>query len=183
MIYLSKEHNIKNVLWAAYKRPSDFGDYSLSVDNTVTPFPEEVLKHFRNLHRVQGLGLNAGLHIDVFDREFNNPRESYTNAVVKRISSYDERLIAFLDPDIGIAPASGCDFGHVTGEELRKIYESMHSGDLLMLYQHARRDRDWVAETKTEFCAALRIPRGKVHTISGLKIAKDVVFFAVERFG
>jgi len=183
VIYLSKERKINNVLWVAYKRPSDFGNYSLSVDNAVTSFPKEVLKHFRHLHQIQGLALDAGLRIDVFDREFKNPRESYTNAVMTRISSYDERLIVFLDPDTGIAPASGYDFKHVTGGELCKIYESMHKGDLLVFYQHARRDSDWVVKTKNEFCDALNILCKDVHTISGFTIAPDVVFFAVERHG
>ena len=183
IIYLSKTHNINNVLWVPYKRPSNFGYYSLTVDNIPTSFPEEVLKHFRHLHQIKGLGLNAGMNIDVFDREFKKPRESYTNAVMKRVSSYDEGLIVFLDPDTGIAPASGYDLKHVTGPELAKIYESMHKGDFLVLYQHASRVHDWVAKAKAEYCDALNVTCKDVHTISGFTIAPDVVFLAVERIG
>jgi hypothetical protein len=184
ILHLAREHGIEHILQVAFYRPCDFWGHHISVNGIdQTDIPQAVREHFpRDIHDISRLGQAAGVSIDVFARIFERPSDAYIHDVTGRITAYAERpLIVFLDPDTGIAPDGGAELKHVSRDELQSIYESLHSRDVLVVYQHKWRDGEWVGIAKQRLWEAIRVREDSVSTFTCSKVANDVAFFAVEK--
>ena len=91
--------------------------------------------------------------------------------------------IVFLDPDTGL----GQNEEHVRGNELLEIWERMHPDDVLVFYQHAHRNNQWITIRRREFENALQIPHDAAHVArggispKGWRFCCDVAFFFVQK--
>jgi hypothetical protein len=189
LLQLAKTHRLKKILQVAFYRPSDRVP-PLTAGWRQVPIPQAVIDHFRNLERICGLGEATGLEIEVYGEPFPaaeparnvvDAREQYVNQVAARLRVRRRAsLIAFLDPDTGMAPQQP-DAKHVTADEVRRIYAALQTGDLLVLYQHARRTTDWLIDTRRAFSDAVRRSEKSVKTLRCPEIAHDVAFFAVRK--
>jgi hypothetical protein len=185
---LARKHSISNVLQVALYRP-DRPNYHLTLDRTTEPLPIEVIRHFRDIDHIQRLAETLNLKIDIDKAVFQwrpefRTREDFRKAhfiqVASKIKQYREPIIAFLDPDTGIAPEN-YSYEHVTSQEIQTVLRAMKAGDILLFYQHARLgDGDWLDSTREEFRQAVG-PNVPVETVTCNEIANDVAFFVVER--
>lgn len=179
LLYLAREFDISRILQVAYLRDTMWGQ--LEVDGIVVPIPEPVLAHFRNVGNIAGLV--EAPRIDVLDAPFAN-RDQYMRLVLDAISDRSDghACIVFLDPDTGLQPTHPGS-KHVLDTELRGIWNTMRSGDLIVVYQHQtnRSGQPWVEPKRWQFEAALGLPSGGVKVAHGRSIARDVVFFYCER--
>lgn len=182
MIRLAGEYGIRSILQIAFYRPSTSLDHSIEVNGDRRPIAPEVWGHFRNIHRIRYLEESTGLEIKVFDKEFTSPRGGYVEEVIRLICDCQRKpKLVFLDPDTGIAPPSGAGLEHVKPSELAEVFSALGTGDVLVFYQHARRVKDWLTETRREFVTALDAGDTSVTTITCPEIAKDVAFFVAEK--
>jgi len=181
LLHLAELHNIKLILFAAYLRP-DRTSLHLNVSRSRThqtiPLPDTVWRHFRNLHNMHELGRAAGITIDIFDDLFQD-REDYTRRLIKWIEHHPNRKIVFLDPDNGLSPQHP-DLKHVKPDEIAQIHGAMESGDILVLYQHARRTKTWLEDTRNEFARAVDADPESIVTIHSPGVS-DVAFFAAAK--
>jgi len=176
LIYIAQRAQISTILHVAFYRPS--GDWpSLNSSRGRTAVPAEIIRHFRNLDNIQRLAKPSGTRIEVFKVPFAN-RSAYFKRAHRWISSLSEApVIVFLDPDTGLAPqVAGPE--HVTPDELRSVYDVMRGGDVLVCYQHARRQKDWRGESRRAFTRALDITSRDVEVFDSA-MARDVVLFSV----
>jgi len=189
LVHLAGEHQITNILQVACYRKSGTGTASLACTQggeppRGVPLPHEVYEHFRDVRDVRDITRlqdRTGLTIEVFNEEFCRPREGYFNSVEKEVTRERRApLLVFLDPDTGIA-SKRAKLKHVTDSELKRIYDVMREGDLLVLYQHARRRKQWKEETGSQFAHALAVPKQRVAMFACPELAADVVFFAVQK--
>ena len=187
-LVLARKQSIGRILHVALYRP-DRPDYELSVNETMEPLPVEVVRHFRDIDKIQQLAAEVNLKIDIYKNTFqwnrgfrtrSDFRADYFDKVANKIKEYSNPVIVFLDPDTGIAPTT-VGYEHVTHQEIRTTLRSMKTGDVLLFYQHARLgDKDWINSTRKEFGQAVgsTVP---IYTVTCNQIANDVVFFVVER--
>jgi len=96
--------------------------------------------------------------------------------VIGRLQAIEGSKTVLLDPDVGIAPANaGAE--HVTENDVMAIWETLSSGDWLVVYQHASRTKQWLSYAVERLS---RICSGKEVTVfSSRQIAWDVAFLAV----
>lgn len=182
LLQLAREYGIPSILQIAFYRSSD-PLAPIIVDGVSRPIAQEVWDHFRSIHRIKSLGKLTGLQIRVFEKEFTSQRQSYIREAKEFISdSQLESKLVFLDPDTGIAPPSGGGLWHIRPDELFDIYTDLRPGDLLVLYQHARRDKNWLTETHEEFARSLSVGAELVRTVTHSKF-RDVAFFSAIRQG
>lgn len=179
LVYLARAHGTRRILQVAFCRSDKLEEHHLVVNGREKArVADEVWRHFRNLHQIQGLARACSLEIDVFDHEFAPPRELYIEAVCGHISASPRGpMVVFLDPDTGLAPESGADLKHLTAAELRTIYTALRSDDVIVFYQHARRHSGWLEEAQREFCRATDTDRDTGLTITCPSVAKDVALF------
>lgn len=83
-------------------------------------------------------------------------RESYLDAIYERISSTDRRIVAFVDPDIGISIGRPSD-RHITENELNSIWSGLKPGSVFAAFQYQQRRREWVDDSRQCFARALRV--------------------------
>ncbi|MEE9235144.1 MAG: hypothetical protein V3U28_06890, partial [Candidatus Acidoferrales bacterium] len=151
-MHLAKGHNLETILQVAFYRP-EANQLRLETPNGSVPFPAVVLEHFRNLEGIEALSQSSNLHIEVFKRRFvadgktskvkGDFRAEYFESVLAKIRTYQRRrLLVFLDPDTGIAPQRPGP-KHVLRKEIREIFGAIKPDDWLVLYQHARRHKNW----------------------------------------
>jgi len=189
LVHLAESYGIRRIIQVAYYRPNN-SDLTLKTTAGQVSFPGPVLEHFRNLDQIKGLAAATGLRIDVYKEPFEcdealATREAvgdhYTRQLVAELSESDrDALIAFLDPDTGIAPTRA-GLEHVTPEEIRAIYDGLRAGDALVLYQHARRKGGWLEATRQAFARAVGAPEEDVETVTCPDLAADVAFYAIQR--
>ena len=189
LVHLAQTHNLKRILQVAFDRPRA-GVPPLTAGRRQVPIPQAVIDHFRNLERISGLGAATGLNLEVLRMPFpatesgckaNVAREKYVNQVAARLRVRRRAsLIAFLDPDTGLAPQQP-DTKHVTADEVRQIYAALQAGDLLVLYQHARRTTGWLTDTRRGFADAVGRREEAIETLRCPELAHDVAFFAVRK--
>ena len=187
-IALARKQSIGSVFHVALYRP-DLPNYELSINELKEPLPVEVVRHFRDIDKIQRLAEEAKIEIAIHKDSFqctpefrtrHDFRADYFDKVAIRIKEYTAPVIVFLDPDTGIAPET-YGYEHVTHREVRITLRAMKAGDLLLFYQHARLgDGDWLNSTREEFSQAVgqTVP---VKIVTCNQIAKDVAFFVVDR--
>jgi hypothetical protein len=139
------------------------------------PLPEAVIEHFRKVANIRTLQTEA--RIDILDTPFHDRTEYMKHILAAMRSSQQGVSIVFLDPDTGLESKSpGPE--HVLKTELRSIWQEMHAGDVLVLYQHQtnRAGTPWVVPKRRQLERALELPTGVAKVARALEIAKDVAF-------
>ena len=102
----------------------------------------------------------------------------YTEKLVKHLATLASPKIVLLDPDTGIAPKH-FNARHVTADEVRAVWEALEPHDWLVLYQHARRSKTWLADTVAEFNACCSGTDASI--FRSQETAPDVALFAARR--
>jgi len=184
LVHLAREYRIQSILQVAFFRPTK-PKHLLSIDGDChAALAPEVWDHFRDIRQVKCLGRRTGLEIDVFDQDFRN-RDAYIRVLTTQIHEYSSASrVVLLDPDTGIAPLkSQPSLKHVLPSEVERIWAVLRTGDVLVLYQHQRRTRKWIAETRGQFADAVKTSQAEVRTIKSAcrELASDVAFFAARR--
>ena len=178
--HLSDEHGIQDIVWVVFKRDETEKilciyetDQTLQEPDKKLLITEKVWSHFSDLDRTKEL-FNDGRTVQVFSEPFaHEGREKYIDDVIAFISKVRKPCLVFLDPDTGIAPLKTT-FKHVTEHEIREIWGSLESRDILLVYQHGNRadkKKEWLANSKT-FKAACG--GADVSGIRSPQIAEDV---------
>ena len=187
LVHLAQTNKITTIFQVAFYR-ADSSEIILQTSKGPVPFPSVVLDHFRKIEQIAGLQKLCGIDIRVvttsFGRNGSMPsgiasRKNYVEKAILELQNHRDRLIALLDPDTGIAPKNS-DFRHVLPLEIRQIYTALSVGCVLVLYQHARRERDWVALTRSQFADAVGILPSQVQTYQS-DLATDVALFAAKK--
>ena len=179
LVHLCSEKGIKNVVQVAYYRKYQW--QKLLFDEAQIDLPEQVIKHFRDIEDIKRFAYPTGLNIEVIKKDFSHgTRMDYHRDVCKRIDSLKGPKIVFLDPDVGLAPNKGT-ARHVKPDEVSRIWESLNPQDFLVFYQHRFRDTNWVGIRRKQLAEACGVEIGQIRTWSAQKIAKDVVFFFIEK--
>lgn len=175
LILLARQFDAGRIIQIAFLNPSEYG--RVEIDGSAHDIPSEVLSHFRNLRAVTTLGDNPP--ISVFDVPFRN-RVDYMCAALSYMASFSkERCVLLLDPDTGLEPNGGGDFKHVLNSEVRRFWEALPSGSVLVFYQHQtnRVGAPWIEEKRRQLADAIGIEANQIKIASGTMIASDVAFF------
>lgn len=178
LLHLCNKNRIKTVLQVAYYRETKWPQ--LSFDGSDIDLPAQVTNHFRDMQQIRSLKI-SGATIRVIGRGFSHAdRSKYQDSLCNLICSMKERKVVFLDPDTGLAPRK-CAVEHVSVEEVSEVWASLKPRDFLVVYQHRFRDTEWKKTRRKQLASACRIRLSDVRMWSAEKIAKDVVFFFVEK--
>jgi len=178
LLELAHRYRVKHILQVLYQRPSTWE--RLEIDGEQVELPPAVLQHFRRATSITALECAA--QVEVISEPFGD-RDAYLQIVLQRIRLRAQLPgIVFLDPDTGLEP-SFARLEHVVGSELLKIWETLSSGDLLVLYQHQtnRNGGPWIEQKKAQFARALGVPEGMAKLARAAGIARDVAFFFIEK--
>ena len=187
LVHLAQANNIKTIFQVAFYR-RDSSEITLQTPRGPVPFPSDVLDHFRKIEQIAGLQKLCQVDIRVLTTPFGRDgriasglawRKDYVESAVLEFQNRRDRLIVLLDPDTGIAPKKP-DFRHVLPLEIREIYAALRARCWIVLYQHARRERNWIVLTRSQFADAVGISPTQVQTYQS-DLATDVALFAAER--
>jgi len=147
--------------------------------NTESAISPQVWAFFRDVQAVQALGDRLGRRIIVVDCIFEpGHREEYRQQVVTELAGRPQKKVVLLDPDTGIEPERATP-KHATVEDVKAVWEVLKQGDWLVLYQHARRRKDWREEALSKFRSACLTEGREMFSAPG--IAPDVIFMAVPK--
>ena len=108
-------------------------------------------------------------------------RLAYFGRVCERVTLEGRRgpLLVLLDPDVGLAPdIHGPE--HVTSTEVAAVFEVLRPGDLLVCYQHARKQKDWRGRARRAFAHAPGLPSFEVELLQS-ELARDVLLLAAKK--
>jgi hypothetical protein len=175
---LAEKYEATRIVQVVYYRPSNFGQ--IEIDGQQVAIPEEVIAHFRNVRAVGSI--DSHIRVAVFDPVFQN-RQAYLQAMLALLPAYaGERCVVFLDPDTGLEPQTPS-LEHVLGTEVNAIWVNMRSGDVFVFYQHQtnRAGQPWIPQKHAQLAQALGVPQASVKIASGEAIARDVVFFFIQK--
>jgi hypothetical protein len=177
LVHLARKHEIHRIVQVAYLQASPTP--VLEAGDLTSPIEPAVLRHFRDLNQVQGLARIAGLDILVIDWPFSHRgRTVYAERLSDYLAEINSPKLVLLDPDTGIAPRSH-DARHVTRGEVQGVWQALRKRDWLLLYQHARRSKEWVEVTQAEFAACCDGTQASV--FRSRSTAPDVVLFAAQK--
>lgn len=151
---------------------------------------KEVWDFFSHVGRSEDLGTRLGVTVKVIEAPFTpDDRQAYQDAVREELTKANlpHPWVVFLDPDTGIAPASGAKAAHIKPAELTFYWEQvLDPGDMLAVYQHAPRKKDkkkgvegwcaWPTGVLRKACGG-----AEVITLSSVPVAGDVVVLAVRK--
>jgi len=173
IVRLCQTTGIKNVLQVAYWRPSQL--FRLRFDGNNEDIPKEVIQHFRDIRDIKRLADKTNITIDIVDPEFTD-RNLYTKDVCQRIQQKSENQIVFLDPDTGLAKQNG-KAAHVILVEVQSMWQALKQGDILVLYQHSFREKNWRNIRLNEFAEACGVQIAEIKTWEASEKVRDVIFF------
>ena len=178
LVYLARREAVSAILHVAMYRPGPAPAPLATAHGKVDP-PAEVFRHFRDLDDIQRLGVATGLAIEVVKEPFTD-RIAYFGRVCERVRApRGGSLLVLLDPDVGLAPEiHGPE--HVTSTEVAAVFAALRSGDLLVCYQHARRQKDWRGRARRAFANAPGLPSFEVEVLQS-EVARDVLLLAVKK--
>jgi len=170
LIYLAERNDVSCIVQVAFYRESPHP--VLKSNDSNFPIPDAVWKHFSDLRNIQRLAQASGRNIKVIDRPFSpDSRRDYIAGVVAELELIRSPKIVFLDPDTGLAPESPKP-KHVTEDDLREVWDALETNDILVVYQHATRSRDWLEKSRVKLSKACG--EATVQPITSNEIAKDV---------
>lgn len=110
-----------------------------------TSVSDEVWQFFRDMRRIEQLGNQCRMIVDLVSEEFSHAnRNIYSDHISRHFKGCPRPLLLFLDPDTGLQPKIPR-VTHATENEVGRAWADLHAGDWLVLYQHARRKKDWVS--------------------------------------
>jgi hypothetical protein len=176
LLHLARSNNLATIVYAAYWRPEP-GPGVILVGNKPVFVPDEVWTFFRDFRQVEAL--SDAPKIEVVDRELDpRDRAAYVAATREVMQRAPRPLLLFVDPDTGLAPKTA-NAEHVTREELREYWSSLNAGEWLVLYQHARREKNWAAVVAGEL--SVICDGAPVEVAQATQFGKDVAFLCVER--
>lgn len=169
LIYLAKSFGISRIVYISYFRGGDAPD--LEVDGTSAPIPKEVWEHFSSLKNIEPLAAKVQIDVSEVGCQYDcTNRTEYREEVVKELQNTTRPLIAFCDPDTGLAPGRS-DAEHTSVEDLQGFWAALGNGDILAVYQHAQRVGDWLRMQRELMAKTLDT---EVMTITAPDIARDV---------
>lgn len=182
LLTLAESYSLEHILQVLYHRPSKWAD--LEIDGKMFKMPSAVIQHFRNCKSITAICSPDQIKVEVLADTFVD-RQHYLLAAVKRIQN--RRIIpgiVFLDPDTGLEPRNA-GLEHVFDKEVKEVWNALLPGDVLVFYQHQtnRNGQPWIEPKKAQFELALGIPAGAAKIAMAKDIARDVVFFYVQRVG
>lgn len=177
VVHLARRESVSAILHVAMYRPSQPIAPLSTAFGPVAP-PDEVITHFRDLEDIQRLAGTTGLEIEVFADLFTH-RSEYFRQVCERVRARTKPVVVLLDPDIGLEPEQGGP-EHVTSNDISVVFEALRPGDLLVCYQHARRQKGWRGRARRAFANAPGIPSFDVEALSS-ELVRDVLLFAVKK--
>ena len=177
-MHLARRDGVSAILHVAMYRPDRPPEPLAAVRGGVPPVVE-VIRHFRDLDDIQRLASATGFSIEVLKDLFAD-RAAYFMRVCELIQARDDRpVLVFLDPDVGLATESpGPE--HVSSAEVAAVYEALRPNDMLVCYQHARRQKDWRGRARRAFANAPGLPSFQVEVLQ-CDLARDVLLFAVKK--
>ena len=178
LVYLARREAVSAILHVAMYRPSPTPAPLATAQGNVDP-PAEVFRHFRDLDDIQRLAVVTGLEIEVVREPFTD-RTAYFGRVCERVRGRrGGPMLVLLDPDVGLAPETpGPE--HVASAEVAAVFEALRQGDLLVCYQHARKQKDWRGRARRAFANAPGVPSFEVEVLRS-EVARDVLLLAVKR--
>jgi hypothetical protein len=146
LIHLAKTKEIYWILQVAYLR-----HMKLQTEETEVEISKEVWNHFYDLRDIKRLGDAIGLEIIILDQNFDPAkRRDYIDKIISKVNEIKSPKIVFLDPDTGIEPKK-VKPEHVTEQDMKEIWEkTLSNGDILAVYQHADRKKNWLTEQLNE---------------------------------
>ncbi|HEY1159453.1 MAG TPA: hypothetical protein VGE83_02420, partial [Terracidiphilus sp.] len=189
LLELARTHKAKQILLVLYYRPNEWDRRErryqwapIEIGGQIVEIAPEVIRHFREVNLIRNL--KSPVPIDVLKGEFGD-RRKYLDAVKAAIRTRsDYPGIVFLDPDTGLEPPGG-NHGpkHVLCDELSEIWESLATGDVLVLYQHktAMNNAPFIEPKIQQFVDAIGIPREREMYAYAPMIARDVAFFFAQK--
>ncbi len=177
----------KRVLYVVMYRAnkgSHGGDFRTiqSADSRVVIFFEEERKRFQlGVARcVRDITRLLPGRIELIDHKYEHQeRQEYFDAVSNRLirRSNGERYVILLDPDNGISgkrPKSE----HVCANELSATRSAMVPGDVLLVYQHQFRDKEWISKRQETMVLATQSTAHSI-TCHRREDVADVCFFTM----
>jgi hypothetical protein len=177
IVHLARREKISTVIHVAMYRV-DPPPALLATAFGNVEIPVEVIRHFRSLGDIARLGAVTGLEIELLKQPFTD-RVAYFEQVCERISARSAPVIVFLDPDVGLAfDIAGPE--HVTSTDVSKLFSMLRRGDMLVCYQHARRQKDWRGRARRAFANAPGMPSFEVEALSS-KQEHHVLLLAVKK--
>lgn len=150
LTHLADRNALKTIVQIPYWRPETkrCRPHFRFLNNSL-PVSDKVWRFFKDIKSVERLG-GPGTEIKVFVEEFN-PRDRgvYSQKITDYLQGCARPLLLFLDPDTGLEPkmATGA---HVTRNDVSHAWAGLTLNDWLVLYQHARRHKGWIANVSRE---------------------------------
>jgi hypothetical protein len=178
LLTLADRLRLRHILQVLYHRPTEWA--SIEIDGETVAIPTAVIAHFRQVGAISAI--KGPCPVEVVSGPFTD-RGAYHRNLVDRIRSRSQTPgIVFLDPDNGLQPRKAS-LKHVLDSELAEVWHELDPGDVLALYQHQtnRNGRQWIEPKKQQFETAIGIPLGSARLAQAEKIARDVVFFYVQK--
>lgn len=178
LVHLAEAAKARSIVHIAFFRSSERPD--LLKGEEARPVPSKVWKALRDLTHIKS-ALEETLDFDVriFNEEFNpQDREIYLEECVGFTLAAPRPRIVLLDPDTGLQPNT-LTAEHVSGAEVRELWSRLSTRDYLVLYQHARRDRTWRGDVRSDFESLIGM--ATTQEFFSPSIAEDVTFFAARK--
>lgn len=178
LVYLVRSFGISHIVHISYFRDGQRPE--LEVDGQREPLPKEVWSHFSDLKNIDRLADRVNLKVIPMSTLFcPSLRERYVQEVIAELDKAPRPLIAFCDPDTGIAPREPKP-EHVAKEDLESFWVALRSGDVLVVYQHAHRQKAWVEPRRQAMATAVG---ADVQIVTGSSIAGDVALLWARKEG
>jgi len=179
----------KDILYVAMYRPNeglhgkDFRPIDQAIPQVVRFFDTAREKFVNGQHRrcVDVVALLPG-RIDLVPEIYEHrARREYFDRVRGRLgkASSGKNAVVLLDPDNGIAGVSA-NSKHVCPEQIEDVWPAMRPGDVLLVYQHQFRDKEWRSKRRTALSSALGLSQERIRDRCASDV-RDVCFFEVTK--
>ncbi len=167
--HLVVQYSIHDIVWVLFHR--DETERHLETNAGTIPIPEPAWAHFSDVDRIRDL-FGEERTVRIFENPFDQRRRrEYASDLLIFLRTVPRPRLVFLDPDTGIA-SGRAGIQHVTEQEIAELWNTLDSGDMLVVYQHAARRKNWQANARHLFKRACGGAR--VEAITGRNIAADI---------
>jgi hypothetical protein len=179
------------VLYVAMLRPDKEDSLHGCDFSCVRVANDQVVKFFENVREKLTPGTPRNLtdisrllpgRIELVHGDYvHRDRKKYFDAVRNRLGrrTAGERYVVLLDPDNGISgrcPRSE----HVCGEELLSVWSAMTPDDVLLVYQHRFRNKNWKQMKREILSRHLQVPLDRISPRCEADVP-DVCFFEIDK--